>query len=233
MLLGELGLLLSIVEAGLHVQLPTLRQVGLRGVGVAILSSAVFPLPVAWGVGRAFGLRGTEARAVAVCMVPSATTVALLVLRRAKALNSATGQLVVAASACDDIVALICISELRALLTGTPAAFLEPVAAALGFVLGVGLLAVYVMPRVLLALLKQAPPRLVEKTALCALAAVVCALCCALEYSGSSYLLGCVPTCAAPPLPNCFALTLFPLGLSWAGCAFAPCRPSRTCGSAR
>ena len=51
MLLGELGLLLGIVEAGLHVQLPALRQVGLRGMGVALLGSAVFPVPVAFGVG--------------------------------------------------------------------------------------------------------------------------------------------------------------------------------------
>ena len=190
MLLGEIGLLLGIVEAGLHVQLPALRQVGLRGAGVALLGSAVFPVPVAFGVGRAFGLRGTEAMAVAVCMVPSATAVALLVLRRAKALNTPTGQLVVAATALDDTIALVCISELRALKAGTAAEFVKPVFAAIGFVTGVGLLAVYIMPRILLRLLKLAPARLVEKTALCALAAVTCGLCSALEYGGSSYLLG-------------------------------------------
>jgi len=128
--------------------------------------------------------------AVAVCMVPSATAVALLVLRRAKALNTPTGQLVVAATALDDTIALVCISELRALKAGTVAEFVKPVFSAIGFVTGVGLLAVYIMPRILLRLLKMAPPRLVEKTALCALAAVTCALCSALENGGSSYLLG-------------------------------------------
>jgi len=71
MLLGEIGLLLGIVEAGLHVQLPALRQVGLRGAGVALLGSAVFPVPVAFGGAcPRKGLRGppacADARAISV-----------------------------------------------------------------------------------------------------------------------------------------------------------------------
>ena len=181
MLVGEVGLLLAIVEAGLHVQLPALRQVGARGVVVALTGTLGFPLPVAFGLCRAFGLLRTEAMAVAVCLVPSSTGVALLILRRAKTLNTPTGQLVVASTALCDIIALVFISELRALKHPSAAAFVTPALAAVGYVIGVGLFAVYVVPPALSRLLLAVPPRLLEKTALGALAALVAGLCTALE----------------------------------------------------
>jgi Kef-type K+ transport system membrane component KefB len=197
MLLGEVGLLLAVVEAGLHVQLPALRQVGTRCVAAAILGSLAFPVPVAYALSRALSLGATEAVAVAVCLVPSSTGVALLILRRAKLLNTPTGQLVVAASALDDVIALICISELRALKKPSAAAFATPIGAAAGYVLGVGAAAVYLVPPALNAMLvpnaagkTRVPARLLEKTTLAVLAALTAGLCTALERGGSSYLLG-------------------------------------------
>jgi Kef-type K+ transport system membrane component KefB len=52
MLMGEIGLILGIVEAGLHVQLPALRQVGGRGIAIALLGSLALPLPVAFFMAR-------------------------------------------------------------------------------------------------------------------------------------------------------------------------------------
>jgi Kef-type K+ transport system membrane component KefB len=128
--------------------------------------------------------------ALAVCLVPSSTGVALTVLRRAKCFNTITGQLVVASTALCDIIALVCISELRALKHPSAVAFATPICAAIAYVLGVGAAAVYLVPPALQWLLLRVPPRLLEKTALSALGAVTAGLCAGLEHGGSSYLLG-------------------------------------------
>lgn len=191
MLLGEVGLLLSIIEAGLHVQLPVLRQVGLRGFVVAIVGSFIGPLPIAFFVARVMFSCGTlESVAIAICLVPSSTNIALIYLRRAKVLNTPTGQLVVAATSIDDIIALVCISQLRALTHPSRVAFLEPIVG-FGVAIVMGAVALLVMPHIVTRLVvPRVPPRMIDKATLICFAVLTAGLMTALEALKSSYLLG-------------------------------------------
>lgn len=147
-LFGELGLILQIVEAGLFVKLSSLRLVGLRGLAVALVSSLLVPAPICLGICRAFHLSYPESLAVAACLVPSSGTVALRVLRRARLLHTPNGQLVASSIAIADLVAIIIIGELRALEVVNVANILEPLYAFF-FALVIGVVAFFVLPRVL------------------------------------------------------------------------------------
>jgi Kef-type K+ transport system membrane component KefB len=189
-LFGELGLILSIVEAGLRVQLGVVRQVGLRGLSIALLGSLVLPVPVAtlvaWGI---FNCTLRESLAVALCFVPSSSNVAVLILSRKQLLNTPIGQTILAATFFDDVLALIGISELRALQNSSVRGYLEPI---VGFALTgvIGGASIWAVPRLLTRVLPLLPPRMVIKGTLCALAAISVGLMWALEHLRSSYLLG-------------------------------------------
>jgi len=191
-LLGELGLLLSIVESGLRVELKSVRLVGMRGLAVSFISSFL-PLPVAvlvsWGL---FHCSLREAGALAICFIPSSTNVAVLVLSRASLINTPTGQTVLAAGFFSDVYTLVALSELRALQSPSVQRFLEPLLG-LAFTVLLGYASVVVVPYLLLRLLPLLPTRMIDKACLCALAGTTAGLMAALEELSSSYLLGAFP----------------------------------------
>ena len=190
MLLGEVGLLLSIVEAGLLVKLGVLRLVGLRAFVVALLGTILVPLPVAFGVARWFRCGNREALAVAICLLPSSSNVAVIYLRKHKLLNTPMGQLLVAATSIDDVIALVGISQLRALHEPSKQAFLEPLVG-YGIAIVVGVVALWVVPRIVTrVMVPYLPARMIPKGMLVFTAALAAALMSTLDALQCSYLLG-------------------------------------------
>jgi Kef-type K+ transport system membrane component KefB len=189
-MIGEIGLILLVVEAGLEVDLSVLQQIGTRGLVIGIIGSFV-PLGIGFGIASSFGLSSTSALAVGACFAPTSMGVALVVLKSGNALNTTMGQLVVAAAVADDVLALVILSELKALLHHNPLDFVWPVVSALGFATTISYLAIFVIPQFLQDyVVKYIPPKYVEDTLLGIMSLVVIALMCALNYGYGSYLLG-------------------------------------------
>mmetsp|Transcript_16213 Transcript_16213/g.31390 ORF Transcript_16213/g.31390 Transcript_16213/m.31390 type:complete len:720 (+) Transcript_16213:549-2708(+) len=191
-LVGEVGLMLLVIEAGLEVDLEMLRLIGLRGALVAVLGSMV---PFALGnlIGsQILGLDMKASFVLGASLSPTSMGISLSVLRASKLLNAPTGQLIIAAAVLDDILALVLLSELGALQDPTPWNFIKPVFSALMLLLGFGVLAIFVIPPILNRLVFPNIRREYEESfALGLLLLVAMGLAPAAHASGGSYLLGC------------------------------------------
>lgn len=180
-----------VIEAGLEVELPVLRQIGLRGLLIGIVGS-LLPLFLGFCIGYwGFNMAWQSALAAGATLSPTSMGIALVVLKSGRVLNTPTGQLVVASAVIDDILALIILSELRALVNPTVEEFVVPIVSALAFTLGVGAFGIWVMPhfirRVLLPLL---PKGYVEDGLLALILLTAVGLSAALHYGRASYLFG-------------------------------------------
>jgi len=141
--LGNLGLVLLITQAGLEMDYDTLRLVGLRGVAIAVAGTI---LPVSIGTAIAFRfLNDWKSALSAGCSFgPTSAGIAMNVLGRCRISSTSSvtsrnepgsddnktdadrnilqlpvGQLIVAAAIVDDILALVVLSQLQALTTTT------------------------------------------------------------------------------------------------------------------
>jgi Kef-type K+ transport system membrane component KefB len=145
---GDLGLVLFICQAGLEMDLPTLEAIGLRGTLMAIVGSIV---PISLGTLIAFlllGLPWKEAIATGCSFGPTSAGIAMNVLQQCGILQSSVGQLVVAIAIVDDLLALVILSQLRA-LTGEElqlSTLLLPIVSAVVWLIVGGAVAIYGMP---------------------------------------------------------------------------------------
>ena len=148
-MLGELGLLLLLLDAGVTVDLPTLRLVGYRGLLIAIVGS-MLPISVAFGVSLAIGVDVSGSIAAGACFGPTSAGIAMSTLKRAGVLESPVGQLIVCAAVIDDMIALVVLSQLNALVgdgsSNGASSIIVPIASALGFLTFGGAIAVRVLP---------------------------------------------------------------------------------------
>lgn len=145
-MLGEIGLILLVLEAGIDIDLTTLKLIGTRGVAIALVGSI---LPILFGFCIAMAL-GTDVKgsiAAGACFGPTSLGIAMNILRQGKIVNTPVGQLIVSAAVIDDMIALIILSQLEALTDEiTAKAVLIPVVSALAY-LGIGgYIAVYILP---------------------------------------------------------------------------------------
>ena len=91
----------------------------------------------------------------------------------------------------DDIIGLVLLSELHALSNPSPAAFIVPIASAVGFLLGIGGAALFLVPPLLSrVILPRIPAAHVEVSVMLLLFGVVIGLMEALAAGRASYLLG-------------------------------------------
>ena len=114
-LLGNLGLVLLIVQAGLEMDLDILRKIGVRGCIMAFVGSV---LPISLGMlisWAAFKQTGSTVIAMGCCFGPTSAGIAINVLGQCNILDLPIGQLIVAAAIVDDILALLVLSQLQAL----------------------------------------------------------------------------------------------------------------------
>jgi Kef-type K+ transport system membrane component KefB len=148
-LLGEIGLVLLVIEAGVDIDVLTLKLIGKRGVIIAVIGSI---LPIAIGMCVAFilGADTTAAIAAGASFGPTSLGIAMNILRSGKIINTPTGQLIVAAAIIDDMIALIILSQLGGLVGEiTAASVAVPIVSALAFLIIGGYAALFIIPDLL------------------------------------------------------------------------------------
>merc|ERR1719229_1887324 len=104
-----------VVEAGIDVDIGMLKLIGPGGLAIALLGS-IFPMSMGFCI--SYLTMGTDVMtsiAIGACFAPTSMGIALNVLKKAKLLNTPTGQLIIAAAILDDVLALIILSELSAM----------------------------------------------------------------------------------------------------------------------
>jgi len=144
-LFGEIGLVLLVVEAGVDIDITTLKLIGVRGVIIAIVGSI---LPIAFGLAIAFAIGAPAKAAIAAgaAFGPTSLGIAMNILKAGKIINTPTGQLIIAAAIIDDMIALIILSQLVSLKGEiTAVSVLQPILVALAFLIVGGYIALFVI----------------------------------------------------------------------------------------
>ena len=98
-LLGEVGLVILVLEAGIDIDVATLKLIGTRGFLIAIVGSI---LPIGLGMCFAMALIGTsDVKAIiaaGAAFGPTSLGIALNILRSGGILNTPVGQLIISAA---------------------------------------------------------------------------------------------------------------------------------------
>jgi len=191
-LLGQLGLYLLVIEAGFEIKLPSLREVGSRAIGASFTGISCC-CGLAFGISQALGLSTRESLAVAASLTAGSTGIALRQLKYHEATNTPVGQLIIATTIFEDLLALTLLSELKVVARQHEdgAQYLVPVAISIGAVAVIGPFAVWILPHVLSRwVLPRVPLAIVEPILLLLLFALAAGLVAACQAGGASPLLG-------------------------------------------
>ena len=187
--IGEIGLIMLVVEAGLDVDIGMLKLIGPRGLMVAIFGS-MLPLLMGFVVATFFEQSIQSSLAIGACFAPTSMGIALNVLKQAKILNTPTGQLIIAAAILDDVIALMLLSELQAMANPTPINIILPLLVSPILILFFGYLAIKTVPRFIKFVMNRVPQKYHEGAILFLLFVAAFALVPGCHYAGSSHLLG-------------------------------------------
>lgn len=189
-LVGDMALALLMVEAGLDIDVSLLSQVGPRGLAVAMTGTAL-PLGLGFGFGMAFGFSWRAALAAGCVLQPTSLAIVLGVLKSGGCLNTPSGQVIVAAAAIDDVIAVVLLSELRALNDLKILDLIIPVVSAVLLLVIVGFFAIAVVPPLLgKIILPRLPPQHTENVLLMIIFLLAIGLMSIADSVRSSYLLG-------------------------------------------
>merc|ERR1719283_613029 len=187
---GEIGLVMLVVEAGIDVDVGMLKLIGPRGVGIALLGS-IFPMSMGFCI--TYLTMGTDIMssiAIGACFAPTSMGIALNVLKKAKILNTPTGQLIIAAAILDDVLALIILTEIQALSDPTVMAILLPLIVSPVLIVVIGYLAIRWIPIWMKKLMDRVPKENRENVILALLFLATFAFVPMVHFLGSSHLLG-------------------------------------------
>jgi Kef-type K+ transport system membrane component KefB len=192
-LLGEIGLVLLVIEAGVDIDVMTLKLIGKRGVIIAVIGSI---MPIAIGLCIAFILGADTRAAIAAgaSFGPTSLGIAMNILRSGKIINTPTGQLIVAAAIIDDMIALIILSQLGGLVGDiTAASVAVPIVSALAFLIIGGYAALFIIPGILERFVFRSKSMVSErrgKIGLTVMFILVIGMMQATHYTKSSHLMG-------------------------------------------
>lgn len=191
-LLGEMGLTLFVLEAGVNMDFVTLKLIGFRGALIAMVGS-IMPIAIAFGI--ASGLVGSrkEAIAAAASFGPTSFGITMNILQNGNIIHSPAGQLVVAAAIIDDMIAIIILSQLEALVgTISISSVLVPIVSSLLFLLVGGSVALFIVPRVLKSFifLKETHPEKRTRIGLLLMFAMLVGMMKATHSGKASHLMG-------------------------------------------
>ena len=187
--IGEIGLVLLVLEAGIDVSIGHLKVVGSRGLGVAVLGS-ILPLAIGTGLATLRGLEILESIAIGACLAPTSMGIALNVLRNAKVLNTPTGQLIIAAAVLDDVIALMLLSELEAMADPTILKIALPLVVSPVFILFFGWAAIKWTPWMIQKIMMKTSKNQHENVILLLVFVSTFIMIPVCQYAGSSHLLG-------------------------------------------
>jgi len=188
--IGEIGLVMLVVEAGIDVDIGMLKLIGPRGLAIALLGS-IFPMSMGFCI--SYLTMGTDVMtsiAIGACFAPTSMGIALNVLKKAKLLNTPTGQLIIAAAILDDVLALIILSELSAMGDPTVVGILMPLIVSPVLIIVIGYLALRWIPHWIKLLMTKVNDEYRENVILGILFATTFAFIPMCHYLGSSHLLG-------------------------------------------
>jgi len=188
-LVGEVGLILLVVEAGLEVDIKLLKVIGTRGVTVAVFGSMV-PVGIGFGLASAVGVKPKAAFAIGCCLAPTSMGIAVNVLKKGGVLNTQIGQLVIASAVLDDIISLVLLGVVAALENPTPVKLAQPLVVS-GLFLGVfGYIAFIFMPKYLPAAMDKIAVKYHDPIYILLVFFLSLIMIPSSHYAGSSYLLG-------------------------------------------
>ena len=190
-MLGEIGLILLVLEAGIDIDLTTLKVIGARGIIIAIVGS-ILPIALAMAIAFAIGTDTTGAIAAGAAFGPTSLGIAMNILRQGKIVNTPVGQLVISAAVIDDMIALVILSQLSA-LTGsvTISSIIIPIVSAIGFLVGGGYVAVYILPGILdRFIISKVPEEKQGYVSMCIMLSLMLGLMPATYYAKASFLMG-------------------------------------------
>lgn len=147
-------------------------------------------------------------------------------LSEGNVLSTPIGQLIIAAAVIDDVIALVLLAELEALDNPTISNFIVPIIASVAFILGLGSIAVFVMPRLMRWALARIPERYVQALLLGGVLMTAYLMLPATHYGKTSYLLGAflggLCFCTAEPLMPIWHNNAYQI-LSWLLRVFFAC----------
>lgn len=187
---GEIGLIFLVVEAGIDIDLVTLKLVGSRGCLIAVFGS-IFPILIAMGVALILGAPFKDSIAAGACFGPTSLGIALNILREGNVLNTPTGQMIIAAAIIDDMIALVILSQLGALNGSIEIeGILIPIISALGFLLVGGYIAIVILPPYIEKIQEKFEPEHRGYVSTTIMMALVYALLPATKYTKASHLMG-------------------------------------------
>ena len=147
-LLGDLGLILLLVEAGVELDVNLVKKAGIRPLLIALIGS-VIPFVIGLGITLAQGDQSIRsAMAAGACFSPTSLGVAANALSGGKALNTPVGQLIVASAVIDDMIGLIILSMLEVLMLEDPplVSYFIPIISAISWLAVLGVAALTVVP---------------------------------------------------------------------------------------
>ena len=148
-LLGEIGVILLLMQVGLEMDLDEMAKVGRPALFVALIGVAA-PFAAGFGVASAFGEGGEVALFIGAAMTATSVGITARVLGDLHALSRPESRVVLGAAVADDVLGLVILTIVVKVTTEgsiSTGVVLETIGLAAGFLLVTGLLAVFVIPR--------------------------------------------------------------------------------------
>ena len=116
--LAELGVLILLLQIGLHTDLKAILRVGIPAAAVG-LAGVILPLGLGLVVTRGLGLTGLIPVVCAAALTATSIGISARVLADLNRLDSLEGRIVLGAAVLDDVVGLIILSVIAGLVSGT------------------------------------------------------------------------------------------------------------------
>ena len=153
-LLAEIGVLLLLLSVGMEMDLAELGKVGTAALAVAVIG-VVVPFAAGGGAALALGMETNAAIFFGAALTATSVGITARVFGDLRALATIEARVVLGAAVADDVLGLIILTVVVKLVTGGDigvGVVAETLGLAVAFLLGTGLLAVFVIPRVFRAL---------------------------------------------------------------------------------
>ena len=156
--LAEIGVLLLLLSVGMEMDLGELGKVGAASMAVAIVG-VVVPFAAGAGAAIAFGMDGNAAVFFGAALTATSVGITARVFGDLRALATVEARIVLGAAVADDVLGLIILTVVVKVVTGGEVGVgtvAETMGLAVLFLVGTGLVGVFVIPRVFRAIAKVA-----------------------------------------------------------------------------
>ncbi len=150
--LGEIGVILLLLEVGMHMDLRELRSVGRDAMSVAVVG-VVVPFAAGVALGPALGFTSDQALFLGAALTATSVGITARVFGDLRALATREAQTVLGAAVADDVIGLIVLTVVVRLVTGSGSVTIMSVGGviimAVAFLVACTVLGILLVPRVL------------------------------------------------------------------------------------